>query len=182
MNPQNDHSYAAADWLVGVLAAAGGESDSAAIKAAAKREGISERTLQRALMTAGVVAQRYGFPSRTVWRLDPAAVTAAPQSPGDPAMTMNDTETDITTVSRVNDHIDEAIAILGDDETPTAALVHAVLAVATGTATTAHRYARAARALAAIEHAADHAADDDDPSAALAGLIESIGAAIGAAR
>jgi hypothetical protein len=75
----------AADWLTGYLINLGGEASRTDVFKAAKAEGFSERTLQRAMGRAGVTAQREGFPSRTVWRLEVGhaaspATAVAPQS------------------------------------------------------------------------------------------------------
>ncbi len=65
----------AVDWLTGFLTERGGESPRRDVIKAARSEGHSERTLQRALR--GIVeTARVGFPASTVWRL-----TVPPASP-----------------------------------------------------------------------------------------------------
>ena len=59
----------AAGWLQGYLIDHGSEAESRDVKAAARKEGIAERTLQRALKQAGVTAASGGFPRKTIWRL-----------------------------------------------------------------------------------------------------------------
>ncbi|WP_085016046.1 AAA family ATPase [Frankia sp. KB5] len=68
----------AAAWLTGYLTDHGGEAAWADVRKAARAEGIAERTLQRSRARAGVVTERTGFPSRTVWRLDPARSASPP--------------------------------------------------------------------------------------------------------
>jgi len=68
----------AADWLNDYLIRNGGEAPRKDVLKAARGE-HAERTLQRALSIAGVMADRGGFPSTTVWRL-----TVPPATPFDP--------------------------------------------------------------------------------------------------
>jgi len=73
---------AAAEWLTGYLIDNGGEALSRDALKAARTEGFSGRTLQRALTRAGVTVCREGFPARTIWRLDTAGGHAqSPESP-----------------------------------------------------------------------------------------------------
>jgi hypothetical protein len=58
-----------ADWLTGYLTEQGGEAAFADVLKAGRANGHSERTLRRARSRAGAETTRYGFPSRTVWRL-----------------------------------------------------------------------------------------------------------------
>ncbi len=59
----------AADWLRTFLEHEGGEAAAKAVKFAAKLADISESTLKRARIRAGVVSDRTGFPATAVWRL-----------------------------------------------------------------------------------------------------------------
>ncbi|WP_410819635.1 AAA family ATPase [Micromonospora sp. 050-3] len=75
----------AAAWLKDFLIAQGGEAAWADVRKAARAEGIAERTIQRARSRAGVTVERHGFPSTTVWCLNPShgpspAAPVAPQS------------------------------------------------------------------------------------------------------
>ena len=70
---------AAAEWLTDYLTEHAGRADWTAIRAAGRRDGHAERTLQRARTRASVATQRDGFPARTVWTLEPVA-PVAPQS------------------------------------------------------------------------------------------------------
>ncbi|TCB92061.1 AAA family ATPase [Micromonospora zingiberis] len=74
---------AAAAWLRDYLISQGGEAAWADVRKAARAEGIAERTIQRARTRAGVTIERHGFPSRTVWCLNPGhpASPAAPVTP-----------------------------------------------------------------------------------------------------
>lgn len=63
----------AADWLAGFLSARGGSASRREVVAAAKDEGISERTLKRARGAAGVAFQRQGFAGGSVWSLEPSS-------------------------------------------------------------------------------------------------------------
>ncbi|MBV9143446.1 MAG: AAA family ATPase [Pseudonocardiales bacterium] len=63
--------HAAADWLADYLTQSGGAAPWAEIRTAARAEGITPRTLQRARPRAGVTTTREGFGSGAVWRLDP---------------------------------------------------------------------------------------------------------------
>jgi RecA-family ATPase len=67
---------AAADWLADELAD-GGWVGSRQIKASAKAEGHSERTIQRAKLRLGVEDRREGYPAVSEWRLP-----VAPRSGG----------------------------------------------------------------------------------------------------
>lgn len=58
-----------AAWLTDYLSSHGGEAAVADLLKAARAEGIAERTLRRARAKAGAVADRSGFPARSVWRL-----------------------------------------------------------------------------------------------------------------
>lgn len=60
-------------WLEDYLAENGPEP-SKAVKAAGRKEGFGERTLQRAAAKLGVVATAQGFPRVTFWGLPPTAV------------------------------------------------------------------------------------------------------------
>lgn len=60
----------AVGWLQGYLIDNGGQVLSKDAKTAARKERISERTLQRALKGASVTVSSEGFPRRTVWELD----------------------------------------------------------------------------------------------------------------
>jgi hypothetical protein len=59
----------AAQWLTDYLSAHGGEAAVTDLVKAARAEGIAERTLRRARAKAGAVADRSGFPARSIWRL-----------------------------------------------------------------------------------------------------------------
>jgi hypothetical protein len=61
----------AAEWLRGYLEEHDGEATRADIVVAAKLDGISERTLDRARSRAKVTAKRAGFGQGAVWRLAP---------------------------------------------------------------------------------------------------------------
>ncbi len=73
----------AAEWLRDYLIRHGGEAAWADLRKAARAEGIAERTLQRARPRARVVAEKTGFPARSVWRLTvgDAASPVAPVTP-----------------------------------------------------------------------------------------------------
>jgi AAA domain len=66
----------ATEWLRGYLEEHDGEAKRADILAAAKLDGISERTLERARTKAKVTSKRDGFGQPAMWRLP----TVAPQS------------------------------------------------------------------------------------------------------
>ncbi|MEU1892762.1 AAA family ATPase [Streptomyces pristinaespiralis] len=68
----------AAEWLRGFLMDQGGEAPSKDVKKAAAADDITERTLQRAMRKAGVVAERAGFGKGSVWRIE--ALTTDTQS------------------------------------------------------------------------------------------------------
>jgi hypothetical protein len=59
----------AAEWLRAYLIDNDGEASRRDLIKAARGEGHSERTMQRALRSARVTTARVGFPSTTVWRL-----------------------------------------------------------------------------------------------------------------
>ncbi len=61
----------AADWLTAFLTERGCEAPAADAFKAARADGITERTLQRARARAGVTSQRRGFGKGAVWTLDP---------------------------------------------------------------------------------------------------------------
>ncbi len=67
----------AKEWLVSYLMSQGGEAARGDLLAAAKREGIAERTLQRVYIPARVEIVTEGFPRTTIWRL----ITSNPESP-----------------------------------------------------------------------------------------------------
>jgi len=64
----------AAEWLVAYLGHLGGTEESAKVKEAARRDGHSDRTLDRARRRACIVALRVGQPPRTWWSLPEADV------------------------------------------------------------------------------------------------------------
>ncbi len=64
----------AAEWLRAYLIDNGGEASRRDLIKAARGEGHSERTMQRALRSARVTTARVGFPATTVWRLTDAPV------------------------------------------------------------------------------------------------------------
>ncbi|MCU1669506.1 MAG: hypothetical protein JWP40_2433 [Blastococcus sp.] len=70
----------AVDWLLGYLAANGGEAPSKDIFKAARSENIAERTLKRARTRAGVDYERTGFPSVTYWRISQSGHSRASQA------------------------------------------------------------------------------------------------------
>lgn len=77
---ETNKELSAAGFLVRVLA--GGDwNESAPIKERATGEGISERTLQRAMNDLGIEHDRRGFPAVTYWRL-PSRAMPIPTSRG----------------------------------------------------------------------------------------------------
>ncbi len=64
---------AAAEWLTGYLTAHDGEAKAAEIFKAAKKDELSERTVQRARTRAGITSVRTGFGEGSTWTL-PAPV------------------------------------------------------------------------------------------------------------
>jgi len=66
----------AAEWLTSYLVDQGGAAAAADVLKAARGDGISQRTLERARSRAGVTSKRAGFPARATWSLD----TVPPQS------------------------------------------------------------------------------------------------------
>ncbi|MEU8676799.1 AAA family ATPase [Streptomyces sp. NPDC048560] len=72
----------AADWLRGYLLDQGGEAPAKDVKKAAAADDISERTLQRARVKAGVKSERAGFGKGAVWRIE--ALTTATESDSAP--------------------------------------------------------------------------------------------------
>jgi archaellum biogenesis ATPase FlaH len=72
----------AADWLHAYLVDNGGEASRRDLVKAARSEGHSERTLQRALRSANVTTARVGFPATTVWRLTDAPDRPQPSERG----------------------------------------------------------------------------------------------------
>jgi hypothetical protein len=79
----------AAEWLRAYLIDNGGEASRRDLVKAARAEGHSERTLQRALRGAHVTTARVGFPSSTVWRLTDAPVMSANPEASDPGATVD---------------------------------------------------------------------------------------------
>lgn len=65
----------AAEWLSEHLALQGGAQESGSAKAAGRKGGHSERTIQRALKKAKIVVESVGFPRRTYWLLPGATLT-----------------------------------------------------------------------------------------------------------
>jgi hypothetical protein len=77
---ERDH---VAIWLTDYLTAHGREASWADIRAAARDEGVAERTLQRVRERLGIVSERSGVPPRSIWRLaaDDSRSPSAPTAP-----------------------------------------------------------------------------------------------------
>lgn len=70
--PSNEGGQAvrqAKRWLTEYLTDQAGGADSETVKKAANDEGISERTLKRAVKVGGILVERSGFPATTFWML-----------------------------------------------------------------------------------------------------------------
>ncbi len=59
-------------WLTDYLIRQGGEATRDDVIKASRAAGFAEATLKRARTRAGVIAERGGFPSRSMWRINPA--------------------------------------------------------------------------------------------------------------
>ena len=73
----------AVDWLLGFLRESGGSAPARDVFKAARADGISERTLQRARAKAGVNSERRGFASGSVWFLEASLAPFMPAKSAD---------------------------------------------------------------------------------------------------